>query len=169
MDVLERLAATEEIKLLKATYWYAVDTKDWTLLETLFTDDVTIDVREDRAIAAGTEPDEQPLEDALANGVEGVLQGLDTYMIAMEQVVGQWTTVHQGHAPMINIDDDASAHAIWPLFDIISDGERTLRGYGHYHERYRKVGDRWLISSFRISRLMVEGDYPKGDLPTTTV
>ena len=165
MDLVERLAATEEIKRLKATYWYAVDTKDWPLLESLFTDDVTIDVREDRAIAAGVEPDVRPLEDALAAGVEGVLKGLDVYMLAMKQVVGQWTTVHQGHAPVITIDDDTSAHGIWPLFDIISDGERTLRGYGHYHERYRKVGDRWLIASFRITRLLVEGDYPRGDLP----
>jgi hypothetical protein len=31
-----------------------------------------------------------------------------------------------------------------------------MRGYGHYHETYRLVGDDWQIASLRLSRLRVE-------------
>lgn len=33
---------------------------------------------------------------------------------------------------------------------------RGLRGYGHYHEEYRKIDGRWPISRVRLDRLKVE-------------
>jgi hypothetical protein len=31
-----------------------------------------------------------------------------------------------------------------------------IRGYGHYHEAYRKEGGRWLISTLKLTRLRVD-------------
>ena len=36
------------------------------------------------------------------------------------------------------------------------DGQESLHGWGHYHETYRKVGDRWKIYRSKITRLRVE-------------
>ena len=36
------------------------------------------------------------------------------------------------------------------------DVEEHLHGYGHYYENFRKVGDRWLITSRRLDRLRVD-------------
>jgi hypothetical protein len=31
-----------------------------------------------------------------------------------------------------------------------------IRGYGHYHEAYRKEGGKWLISTLKLTRLRVD-------------
>ena len=34
--------------------------------------------------------------------------------------------------------------------------ERRLHGWGHYHERYRRVDGQWLISYRRLERIRVD-------------
>jgi hypothetical protein len=46
------------------------------------------------------------------------------------------------------------------VFDYVefkpSRGIRGIRGYGHYHEQYRKEGGKWLISTLELTRLRVD-------------
>jgi hypothetical protein len=33
---------------------------------------------------------------------------------------------------------------------------RRFRGFGHYHETYRKVSGEWRIATLRLTRLLVQ-------------
>ena len=63
-------------------------------------------------------------------------------------------TVHQVHSPEIEVAGD-EARAIWAMQDrlVWPDG-RTLTGFGHYHERYRRVDGTWRIAEGRLTRLL---------------
>jgi hypothetical protein len=69
-------------------------------------------------------------------------------------------TVHELHAPEIEIRAPDVATAIWPFSDIIDQRQIGLgmyrRGFGHYHESYVKANGTWLISAMRITRVRVE-------------
>ena len=55
---------------------------------------------------------------------------------------------------------DPTATGIWAMEDRLwwsVDGrERRLHGWGHYHERYRKVDGQWLIAYRRLERIRVD-------------
>ena len=40
--------------------------------------------------------------------------------------------------------------------DIVDMPDLRLRGWGHYHERYRKENGRWCICAIRLTRLRLE-------------
>ena len=143
---LERLVAIEEIHQLKARYYRFMDTKDWAGLETIFTDDCVFDMRSearDKSRAA-----------------EGLVIGAKAIAAAMRLAVEDLVTVHHGHMPEIEITSPTTAKGIWAMEDVLRWPEgapmKTLQGYGHYHETYEKVGNRWLIKSLRLSRLRVD-------------
>lgn len=163
MDAVEKLLAAEAIRNAKATYWYAMDMKDWDRLATVFTDDAIFDMREEFAFGAGEKLDPlPPIEESIAAGDPAVTVGARNIAAFIRNVVERWLTVHHGHAPIIDVESADRATAIWPLFDYIDDGQRALKGYGHYHEEYRPAGDgRWLISRVRLTRIRADGDYPQ--------
>lgn len=158
MDQLERLVAIEAIKNVKARYWYCMDTKDWAGLRDVFTDDVVFDMRGERAFARGES--QEGLPPARAAGDSMVMVGADTIASFLRTAVESWTTVHHGHAPIIEVTESDRGTGIWPLFDYIDDGRRAMKGYGHYHEEYRKVDGRWLISSVFLTRIRTDGHHP---------
>jgi hypothetical protein len=164
MDQLERLVAIEAIKNVKARYWYCMDTKDWAGLRDVFTDDAVFDMRGERAFARGESLDGLPpaLEAAEA-GNSMVIVGAGVIASFLQTVVEFWTTVHHGHAPIIDVTESDRGTAIWPLFDYIDDGQRAMKGYGHYHDEYRKIDGRWLISSVSLTRIRTDGDHPSAD------
>ena len=163
MDAIDRLVAAEAIRNIKATYWYAMDMKDWERLATVFSDDAIFDMREEFAFGAGQVLDPlPPIEQSIAEGDPAVTVGAKNIAAFIRNVVESWTTVHHGHAPIIDIDSADEGRAIWPLFDYIDDGQRALKGYGHYHEQYRRQTDgRWLISRVRLTRIRADGEYPQ--------
>jgi hypothetical protein len=162
MDQIERLVATEEIKYVKAKYWYCMDMKDWEGLRTVFSDDAIFDMRAERAFSLGESADGLPsAEEAVAAGDEAVIVGADAIASFIRTVVVDWKTVHHGAPPMVDVEDSEQARAIWPLFDYIDDGERALKGYGHYHERYRKQDGRWLTTYVLLTRIRADGEYPQ--------
>ena len=161
MDQLERLVAIEAIKNVKARYWYCMDVKDWAGLRDVFTDDAVFDMRGERAFARGASPDGLP--PAREAGDPMVIVGAEVIASFIRTAVESWTTVHHGHAPIIDVADSDCGTAIWPLFDYIDDGRRAMQGYGHYHEEYRKVDGRWLISSVFLTRIRADGDHPSAD------
>ncbi len=123
----------EAIRQLKARYFRTMDTKDWSAMRQVFSDDVVLDTSE----AGGS-----------------VVTGADEFMMFLQEVLRGAVTVHQGHMPEIELTSPTTATGIWALNDIViwPDGTR-LTGYGHYHETYEKVADDWKITSSKLTRL----------------
>jgi hypothetical protein len=143
---IETLLAIEEIKRLKARYFRLMDMHDWAGFRDLFTEDALFDVRgalEEAPDIAGLEP----------------IHGADAIAAYVRAGISPIKSAHYGHMPEIEILSDDSAQGIWALEDILRTptGEPfgIFRGYGHYHEQYRKVDGHWQISSLKLTRLMV--------------
>ncbi len=135
----QRLLELEAIKQLKARYFRLLDTKQWEAFAEVFTEDATFDVTDD----AGHE--------------HGRLAGRETITAGIRRLIDAASTVHHGHMPEIELTGPATANGIWAMVDRVefpSEGEPVgFRGYGHYHETYTKVADRWHIASLRLVRL----------------
>ena len=144
MTDLERLLAVEEIKQLKARYFYYLDRRDWDAWRReVWAPDASLHVPTVR---------EEPY------------RGVDTIVAwVAERAVNQHST-HQGHMPIIEILSDTTAKAVWPMEDIIRltpemhsvRGYTYLHGWGHYHETYVKLEKGWRIQSSRLDRHFVE-------------
>ena len=142
---LDRLLAMEEISQLKARYFRYLDTKDWTGIASLFTDDAeaVYNVVDDSGLGTLNEPVTGPEAIAafIRNGVETLV------------------TVHHGHMAEIELTSPSTATAIWAMEDILQrpeDEVDVVHGFGHYHETYQKVGDEWRIKTLRLTRLRVD-------------
>ena len=146
LDPLQRLEAVEQIRRLKARYFRCLDCKDWDGFAAVFAPGAVMDMAE----AAGGDP----LPDATSRGPQEIA---DYVRRSVEGMV----TVHHGHMPEIEVTSATRAEGIWAMEDLLRwpgpDGATGgLHGFGHYHETYEKIGDRWLIASIRLSRLRVD-------------
>ena len=66
-------------------------------------------------------------------------------------------SVHHGHTPLYAFQSDSEASGIWAMADIVQYGvDKTMYGYGHYRETYRKVDGQWKFSSVHLTRLRIE-------------
>ena len=141
MDALERLIALEEIKQLRAKYWRCLDTKDWQGWGSVFTEDCTL-LFDSGVSTGGGDPQTNPKVSTRKGMVATV-----------SKMLHQAVTVHQGHFPEIEFISDTEAKGIWPLEDIVEHETVWIHGHGHYHDTYRKVDGKWLISSVHLTRL----------------
>ena len=143
---IERLTAIEEIKQLKARYFRSMDTKDWAGLEAVFSDTAELDMR-------GEAADKSKAATALVVGAPNI-------MAFIRNAVLELVTVHHGHMPEIEITSPTTAKGIWAMEDVLKWPEgaavKTLHGYGHYRETYRKVDGQWKFSSVHLTRLRIE-------------
>ena len=139
----KHLADIEAIHQLKARYFRYMDTKQWQLWGSVFTADCHLQVEHEPGVI-GTDVRGR---EAIVDSVRSALQGT--------------RTVHHGHMPEIEITGPTTARGIWAMFDFVSWGpERELKGYGHYHETYRKnPSGRWQIATLLLTRLRVD---PRG-------
>jgi hypothetical protein len=144
VDALEELKTVWAIRSLKARYFRAIDTKDWSAYRAAFADDAVLDVSGEAH--DGVSPPLVHGGDAITEFVSGQLTGM--------------TTVHQGHMDEIDVLDSHHATGIWALHDILIWPEgapiRRLEGYGHYHEQYRREEAGWKIAALRLSRIHVD-------------
>ncbi|HYJ56669.1 MAG TPA: nuclear transport factor 2 family protein, partial [Mycobacterium sp.] len=133
MDDAAALLQIESIKQLKARYCRYLDTKDWASWRDIFADDF----RSDTASAGGK-----------------IIVGADPFVAFTRKSLGDRATVHQVHAPEIELTSATTARGVWALEDVVRLAPGVnLRGYGHYTETYEKVGGHWLITSSRLTRL----------------
>lgn len=162
MNPVDKLLAIHAVRNAKATYWYAMDMKDWAMLASVFAEDAIFDMREEFAFGLGQTLNHlPPIEESIAAKDPAVTVGAQNIANFIRNVVEHWKTVHHGHAPIIDVVSENHATAIWPLFDYIDDGKNALKGYGHYHEEYRPGSDgRWLISQVRLTRIRADGQHP---------
>jgi ketosteroid isomerase-like protein len=139
MDPIEKLLAIENIYALKARYFRTMDSKDWAGLSNCFTEDLVADFRKAPGMLA---------------------EGRENYMQSLQEALGDAPTMHHGHMPEIEIVDDNSATGIWAMDDIVELPGLSLRGWGHYHERYRLEEGEWKISHIKLTRvrLLINGE-----------
>ncbi|MDE2597034.1 MAG: nuclear transport factor 2 family protein [Sphingomonadales bacterium] len=149
MTETERLAAIEAIRNLKAVYWRGVDLCDGEMVRAILAEHCELDYR-----GCCTDPvsgfDFLPVMNV-------VLKGRHRWT---SQALDGFVTVHQGHQAEITVTGPDSAAGIWAFSDrfFYPPGMqyRTLTGYGHYHDTYRREGDGWKLQTTRITRLRVE-------------
>ena len=133
MDDATALLEIEAIKQLKARYCRHLDTKDWQAWRSLF----TADFLSDTSPAGGK-----------------VIQGADDFVAFTRKSLRSQATVHQVHAPEIELTSATTARGVWALEDVVRFGPGVnLRGYGHYTETYEKVDGQWFIASSTLTRL----------------
>jgi SnoaL-like domain len=141
MTPLDRLLAIEDIRNLKARYFRYMDTKQFHLLEDLFTPDMKVLTPD-----GGTYKDSGP-----------------DYAAALKISLENSVSVHQGFTAEIEIIDAQNAKGIWAMQDVITwadrhpvQGWQSITGRGHYHETYRKHEGTWRIATLTLTRLRLE-------------
>ncbi len=143
MTEIEQLLARDAIRALKARYFRAFDTKDWDTFVGLFTEDAWLEF--DLAVPV---PDE-PTPSARLEGRKAIGDH-----VSSPNVVAQ--TVHHGHTYEIEVLGQNEARGIWAMEDIVDYGHSLIRGYGHYHETYRREDGQWRFTSVHLTRLRYE-------------
>jgi hypothetical protein len=142
MAEAEQLLAIEQIKQCKARYFRCMDMKDWAGFEAVFASDASADYTP----ASSTSSDWKATG---ASNIVALVRGL----------IGQAVSIHHGHMPEIEITSATTAKAIFAMEDLIfwPEGSRnkTMHGWGHYHETYEKSGGQWLIKTLKLTRLRV--------------
>jgi uncharacterized protein (TIGR02246 family) len=136
LTILRDVDDLEAIKQLKARYCRTMDTKDWSAMRELFTDDVTMDT---------------------TSSGGGAMTGADEFMTFLRAQIGDVVTVHQCHTPEIELSAPDRASGIWAMEDMLRWPDGTeLHGYGHYHETYEKRTGRWRIAACTLTRLRMD-------------
>jgi hypothetical protein len=142
MTDIERLMALEEIKQVKARYFRCMDTKDWAAFEAVFASDATADYSSE------------------GDAKEWSASGAANIVALVRKIVDRAITVHHGHMAEIEMLSPTTARGIVAMEDLIwwpaGLRRKTLHGWGHYHENYVKVGEKWLIKTLKLTRLRTE-------------
>lgn len=144
MNDLEQLQARVAISEVKARYCRFLDTKNWDGYASLFTEDFELDVSEGTSLP--------------------VIRGRDAALQQIRASIGDARTAHQVHTPEISFVSDDEARVIWAMQDRVLFGAEHaarlgfsgLTGYGHYHERYVRIGGEWKIAASRLTRLHLD-------------
>ena len=125
---LDELLTFEAIKAVKYAYVRCLDQKRWDEMLELFTEDAT----------------------AAYSGGKYHYEGRDTIVDFMRTNMSRdaFHTSHRMHHPEIELVSPTEAIGIWAMEDVNVDVEWDfyLTGAGFYEDRYRKVGDTWLIA-----------------------
>jgi len=135
-DAAGTLLEIEAIKQLKARYCRFLDTKDWQAWRGIFADDF----HSDTSPSGGK-----------------VIDGADEFVAFVRKNLNTQPTVHQVHAPEIELTSPTTARGIWALNDIVRLAPGlNLDGWGHYHETYEKIDGQWRITSSTLTRLRTD-------------
>lgn len=137
MTDINMISAFVAISQVKARYCRLVDSKDWTGLAALFTEDFELSV---------------PRVDTL--------RGRDKAIAFISKALTDATTAHQVHLPEIELNGN-EANVIWAMqdrntWDPPRNGVSTQRGFGQYHERYVQVDGQWKIAAQRLVYLHLD-------------
>jgi SnoaL-like domain len=134
---LQQLSDIEDIKLLKHRYCRGMDTAEWDLVETLFTDDVTIEYQGGAYLVKTT-------------GKAEIM------MFLKNSFHSQAVALHHGNMPEITLTGDDEAEGIWYLYDIfIHTGARSqTTGSAIYRDKYRRVDGAWKIAHSEYQRII---------------
>lgn len=134
---LQQLSDFEDIRTVKHRYFRGIDTGDFALLETLFTDDIAVDYR------GGTYRVKFEGRDNL---LTFLATSFNSDVVAM----------HHGHMPEITLLDEDSAEGIWYLEDVFIETaeQRHTIGTAIYKDLYRREADGWKIARTEYDRVI---------------
>lgn len=151
MNDLDRLAAIEEIRQLRAKYFRGVDSCDGDLVKSILAEDCVLDFR-------GCCTDPTSGRDFIP-AMNVVLEGRDAWRSDGMSKFGI-VSVHQGHNSEIDFDSDTSASGIWSMTDRLyfppGNEFSLMTGYGHYVDTYVRTAEGWKLKTTRITRIRVE-------------
>lgn len=137
MDAPQQMHELEQIKQLKARYVRSLDQKDWAGYRSCFTEDVKHFLDGKLRFASATQ-----------------------WVTELSKLFEDVVSVHQVHAPEIELTGERTATGIWPMFDWVDfkrSPERSLKGYGWYYEEYVKGPDgHWRIQRCDLRRIRVD-------------
>jgi hypothetical protein len=140
MEVLERLAAIDEIRQLKGRYFRFCDLMELEGFLNVFTPDATLvydlDLPENGA----------PQQMRFTGRDE-----LEAFCRAMWRIEMLWSA-HHGMTAEIDILSVDEARGIWAMQDIVEFRESNFHGFGHYHETYRRMVGGWRIATLHLTR-----------------
>ena len=128
LSASEILLESERIQVVKARYCRYLDGKQWRELLELFAPDCLfeLDPLERQHLP-------EPLRASTQLPLQSFMELLRTVLVSDAQ------SVHHVHAPEIEFSEAAIAHGIWAVEDYVTSTFGNFRGYGHYHETYRKI------------------------------
>lgn len=164
MTEIERLAAIQEIRSLKARHFQSLDGKDWVAYKAVFTPDAVVDLRE-ACRAADPITGESRIYGkaeliADVDSSDWLATGPDAIVTKTAALLASLCTVHRGYMPRIAVDSWNIASGVWGMEDLIrfpADSPiEEIHGFGHYHETYARVDGRWLIKKTRLTRLRID-------------
>lgn len=145
MDAVQELVEIEAIKKAKHQYAHFLDGKDLEALVRLFAEDAVCEFGETYGRWTG--------RDEIRAG----------YQAEFDKVQGvDFPFMHAIVTPVIDLDDDGTAHGRWLLIEMGTDSTdipNALRLTGVYTDEYRKVAGRWLIA-----RTHLDFTWPKRDI-----
>jgi hypothetical protein len=132
------LEEIEAIRQLKYRYFRLLDTKRFTELGALLTDDATTSYQSGELSYEGRDAIVAFLEESLGNS--------------------DIVTMHNGHHPEIELTSPTTATGVWYLEDrvVVRAMDFEIVGTLLYDDRYVKVGDRWLIEHTGYERIFEE-------------
>lgn len=93
-------------------------------------------------------------------GLSAPFRSLDEFIDAQRRRLADATAVHHCHTSELELTGPSTARGIWAMGDYVEyqwEGERRgFKGYGFYHEEYRKEEGFWKISFLRMQRLRMD-------------
>jgi hypothetical protein len=130
---VEALEAIEAIRQVKYDYFHCLDLKRWDELGDCFTEDIYARYGRDDWVAEG--------RDQLVAWLRSN-EGGERYRVS-----------HAGHNPQVKLLGEREARGFFKLHDwVVIEPSTTLRGWGHYTDRFRKDADgRWRIERLELS------------------
>ncbi|MDC8104762.1 MULTISPECIES: nuclear transport factor 2 family protein [Chryseobacterium] len=153
---LEKLTITDDIRTVMAKYVRHADSKNFTELANLFTENGIF----------------TPLD---VNGETLVqMAGRREIENKISESVGNATAIHHLFSFEIDIESKEMVHAVFSMEDhlirpeneeniLLKDSNvpvfRTLHGFGHYHGDFVKIKDTWFIKKLIQTRLKLDFTY----------
>jgi hypothetical protein len=142
----QELAEIEALKKVMAKYSRFGDTQNWAEFRTLFVEDMVYSV--------DAMPRAKPEAPQAAT-----IQGLDTFIGSMAEMLKGVQTCHRMYLPEITITGPDTAKSTWGIHDLVKTQDCTFNGYGHIHQDYVKVDGEWKITRSHTSRLFVDEEW----------
>ena len=134
---MKDLGTCLELEEAKARYCRLMDTKNWTDLAALLTEDLVFDLTDGHPEAAP-------------------IVGRDAALEAVRASVGDAITVHQVHSPEFELDGD-EARVVWAVQErVVWKNGTSLTAYGHYHDRWVRDEWGWRIAELRLTHLIMD-------------
>ena len=131
---MQELYDIEKIKQLKARYFRALDTNDWSLFGDTLSADCSASYSDGRLVR---------------DSRESIVEFMAKHMSGPTLL-----SMHHGHTPEIDIIDENNATGIWYLHDQVLDLKTMtqLSGAAIYNDKYVRESDGWKICETGYTR-----------------